>query len=523
MMMAAAVTTSSSAITATSVTTSRSMGGSCRRRKVAIIGGGITGATVATTLAARGINVDIHVFDQGRSGVGGRTNHRVISQKKGDNDNDDEPTTFRWDHGCQFFRADTSRFQTVLKDWIDQKQIAAEWQGNFLGESGGADFFGLPSRPPFYVGVGGIRRIAQHLLHETSDCIQVFEGHRVTGMTRDDTTRSGSTSGSGTTKTWTLFGTNGEAAYHDSAEAVAQASTSHVIGENYDVIVMTDISSSFSSWHRASAGVPQDFADRVRTRAGSRVPLFTCMIAFDTPVPVDISAATLNDPTLWFVARSNDKPGLDHLTRDCWTLVSTPEYALQAIAETPMQDPVTGEFLPQDPEYLRRVPAADMEAAFRRIVQEGRLGGIDRGDRGDSGGGGGGAADEAARRCSRMDDSIMPKTCHVTAQRWGSALPAHRHLLESSPTRMVISGVAYDPGRGSLAPTQLVTLDEDETVSSSSTTTTRSSYVADEELMLFQAGDMVSSYTPGFEGAVLSGMDAADRIAELLSVATSSD
>ena len=43
-----------------------------------------------------------------------------------------------------------------------------------------------------------------------------------------------------------------------------------------------------------------------------------------------------------------------------------------------------------------------------------------------------------------------------------------------------------------------------------------SSYVADEELMLFQAGDMVSSYTPGFEGAVLSGMDAAHRIAELL-------
>jgi predicted NAD/FAD-dependent oxidoreductase len=483
---------------------------SCHCR-VAIIGGGIAGATVATTLAARlkenpssrRVNVDIHVFDQGRSGVGGRTSHRVISQ----NDDDDKSTmTLQWDHGCQFFRADTPQFQTILKKWIDQKHIAAPWQGTFRGESGAADFFGLPSCPPFYVGVGGIRSIAQHLLHETSDCIQVFEGHRVTGMTRDETSASSSTngsSGSGSRKTWSLFGTNGEPAYHDSAETVAQSAASDLIGDDYDVVVLTDISSSFSSWHRASAGVPQDFADRVRARAGSRVPLFTCMIAFDTPVPVSISAATLNDPTLWFVARSNEKPGLEHLSRDCWTLVSTPEYAIQAIAETPMQDQVTGEFLPQDPDYLRQVPAAELEAAFRRIVQEGRLGGIDSDSNSISGGGecGGGGADETR---SVLD---MPQTCYVTAQRWGSALPAHRHLSESSPTRSVISGVAYDSGRGTLAPTQLV-YDTDQ----------NSSYVADEELMIFQAGDMVSSYTPGFEGAVLSGMDAAHRIAELLTM-----
>jgi len=41
------------------------------------------------------------------------------------------------------------------------------------------------------------------------------------------------------------------------------------------------------------------------------------------------------------------------------------------------------------------------------------------------------------------------------------------------------------------------------------------SYVADPDLMLFQAGDMVSSYTPGFEGAALSGMELADYIRDL--------
>jgi predicted NAD/FAD-dependent oxidoreductase len=35
------------------------------------------------------------------------------------------------------------------------------------------------------------------------------------------------------------------------------------------------------------------------------------------------------------------------------------------------------------------------------------------------------------------------------------------------------------------------------------------SFLMDEELMIFQAGDMMSTYTPGFESAALSGLDAA--------------
>jgi predicted NAD/FAD-dependent oxidoreductase len=42
------------------------------------------------------------------------------------------------------------------------------------------------------------------------------------------------------------------------------------------------------------------------------------------------------------------------------------------------------------------------------------------------------------------------------------------------------------------------------------------SYLADESMMLFQAGDMMSSFTPGFEGAALSGCDVAERVAQLI-------
>ena len=37
-------------------------------------------------------------------------------------------------------------------------------------------------------------------------------------------------------------------------------------------------------------------------------------------------------------------------------------------------------------------------------------------------------------------------------------------------------------------------------------------FLAEDDLGLIQAGDMVSIYTPGFEGAALSGMDAAEHV-----------
>ena len=56
----------------------------CSRRKamkVAIVGGGITGASAASSLAGYGIEVT--VFDQGGRGPGGRASHRRVDAASG--------------------------------------------------------------------------------------------------------------------------------------------------------------------------------------------------------------------------------------------------------------------------------------------------------------------------------------------------------------------------------------------------------------------------------------------------------
>lgn len=309
-----------------------------------------------------------------------------------------------------------------------------------------------------------MQRLIQ-LLFQSHPSIHLHEGKRVANLHQE-------TNGS-----WTVSGISGDAAYHDTAEQVAQCVQTNILGDGFDVVVLTDISSSFGDWHRAGAGVPIEFGEAVRQRAGARVPLFTAMIAFEEPLATSTSAAAFDDDddVLWFASRSNHKPGLEGLSRDCWTLVSTPEFAMKLIQETPMQDPQTGAFIPQSPDYLCSVPAPQLEAAFRRLLKAGKVGDF-------------------------KDTSEVPKTSFLNAQRWGSAMPSHRHLDESSPTRQVISNVAYDGGRGSLGPT---TKDRD-----------GRSFVVNDSLRLIQAGDMVSCYTPGVESAMLSALEAVDYIME---------
>ena len=168
--------------------------------------------------------------------------------------------------------------------------------------------------------------------------------------------------------------------------------------------------------------------------------------------------------------------------------MSTPEYAMAQIEETPMQDAKTGEFIPQSNDYLTNVPGPDLFNAFTKLL-------CDKGENGN-----GILGDDA------LDN--LPKVVHMDAQRWGSALPCHRHLDDKSLTRKIIGGVPYDSGRNPLAPTKL----ERQQSSPSS-----SSFLVDESLMLLQAGDMMSNYTPGLEGAALSGYDAAEHLVKMLS------
>ena len=203
------------------------------------------------------------------------------------------------------------------------------------------------------------------------------------------------------------------------------------------------------------------------------MPLFTTMVTFAEPLALEESAMAMVDDVLWFAARTAAKPGMERRGED-WTLVSSPEFAMKLVEETPMQTE-EGEFIPQSRDYLRQVPGRQMVDAFCSLLRREGL-------------------------CDGDPSDPPLALSYLGAQRWGSALPAHRHLDDSSPTRKVLRGVAYDPKRCPLAPTQNVKPG-------------KLSFVKADDLNLFQCGDMVSTYSPGLEGAALSALELADYLA----------
>jgi len=466
----------------------------------------------------------------------------------------------RWDHGCQFLRADTPQFQTTIQQWIEHGW-AIEYNPRLLDRScSTADFFGMGGGGcggPFYVGVGGMRPLIHSILEdleirtkvveeeedarESVGIVRVFRGTRVAQIKQKQNQYNNTTNHENTPPPkWILHGVDGAAAFHDTSEQIASATPTNILGADvvatnaggYDAVILTDLSSSFGGWHRASAGVPAAFAERVRTRAGARVPLFAVMIAFEGKMPVPFDALPFGEGEdggggggngLWFAGRTSSKPGMvdddnnnnnnDKGTTaasvvDCWTLISTPEYALQEITETPMQAK-DGTFLPQTHDVLS-VCAADLERIFRQTI----------------------VSDTALTGGQTIGLNDLPKTRYRDAQRWGSALRAHPRrprpsvdgqvdtstnsaTTTTATTEREVKGVLYDSRRDVLGPTTKLTHnhdckedDDEKSNTTTTTTTTASSFIADPSgAMLFQAGDMVSGYTPGAEGAALSGLD----------------
>ncbi len=365
--------------------------------------------------------------------------------------------------------------------------FAAQWQGRF-GSVGVAttavDFFGLPSdASPVYVGVGGMQKLPRALLR-SSEGVTVNAGVRVSGMTRDEGASE-----------WTLQGVGGVAAFHDTPEAQAAATAPRVLG-TFDIVLLSDVSSSFESWHRASAGVPEAIAERVRSRV--RVPLFSCMVALPTPLALPYDALTFgggagasgDEPSpVWFAARTASKPGLSGSTHghDCWTLISTPTYAASEIARVTMQDPTTGAFRPQEDSYLNSEPGPLLYRSFARAVAP----------------------------LLPPDAAPLPDApAYLQAQRWGSAFPAPaavegRDAMGRGPTSTEVLGVKYE----SAVPPLVY---ERPAVDPATGAMHDADFLADDERGIYYAGDYCSRRPPGFEAACLSGLAAGEYIAGLL-------
>ena len=172
-------------------------------RRVAVVGGGITGAVAASALAPV---CEVHVYDQGRRGPGGRASHRTVDPSTHAVLATDAPPpgALEFDHGCQFLRADDARMRTLAAEWVD-RGICAAWRGRFgtVGD-GASPFFGLPtSAAPVYVGVGGMHRVPRRVLEASG--ATVHAGVRVSGLRRVAAADGGPPQ-------WALLGVGGAAA-----------------------------------------------------------------------------------------------------------------------------------------------------------------------------------------------------------------------------------------------------------------------------------------------------------------------
>ncbi|CAK0801474.1 unnamed protein product [Prorocentrum cordatum] len=96
------------------------------------------------------------------------------------------------------------------------------------------------------------------------------------------------------------------------------------------------------------------------------------MVAFAEPlgVPLDGIAFGAAEAALWWATRTQSKPGLETCGggSECWTLISTPGFAVDEIESEPMQDAATGAFKPQDNEYLNSGPAPALVREFTKQV-----------------------------------------------------------------------------------------------------------------------------------------------------------
>ena len=479
---------------------------------IGIVGGGVSGTMFLHQIVELNkkenfsFNLKIDLFDQGRSGLGGRSSHRNVKE---------EEREYDFDHGCQFFRADTLTMRNIISKFIESGNIIEEWKANFdfSEQLKHCDFFGMPGNGPFYVGVGGMHNFPRAIVNAAEEMIKqdtnknininIYPQTRVSKLVHRNNKNDNSSNSNKNnnrkknlkTNLWELVGTNGNAAFHDTKESVAQLAKHKNLNDKetnsdgvYDFIILTDISStSFDSWHRASAGVPDSFSKAVRDRVGARVPLFSAMVAFETPLPLTSDTITFpidengDGGDCWFAAKTNSKPGFEHLKAECWTIVSTPIYAANQIKLVPMQDVKTGEFIPQEPGYLKNVPAKQLVSSFLKAMN--------------------------------ISDSATPNILHLNAQRWGSALPAPNHHVigNNFSSRWILSGVNYDVGKSKLYPT---TINED--------IKEGSSFYYDDKLSLMQIGDMISNYTPGMESGVLSAVEGATFLMEMLKSSSSS-
>mmetsp|Transcript_6641 Transcript_6641/g.12819 ORF Transcript_6641/g.12819 Transcript_6641/m.12819 type:complete len:496 (+) Transcript_6641:279-1766(+) len=449
--------------------------------KIAVIGCGITGSTLTSELLRLGCSnfATIRVFDQGRS-PGGRCSSRLLTL--------DDPLAadggkveLTVDHGCQFFRSDlTGPSKDVVGGWLDRGWVkkldslnasTSSTSSSSSSSSSTPSFFGFPNLPPFYYPSSGgmVSLVSKQVDSWPSEAVTLSPSSRVNSVAYNlDSDK------------WQVTATTGPNAIHDTADKDMEAAPPEN-SEDFDCVVFTDVSSTtFSSWHRASAlgsssCLPPDFLEAVAARleVSGRVPLFSCIVVFSERLELDdgADAVTFGDGynSAWFCCRSSaklgDEPSSSSSTLDAWVVISTPKFGVDEITRVPMQRG-DGKFIPQEKSYLREGPCQKLLSDLKKLA-----------------------------------GGELPEIVHVDGQRWGSALPGVKFGGREGGKK-VCRHVLYDGAMQDLAPTR-------------HHADKGKSFVGD-PAGLFQAGDMMAMSTPGVEGAILSAAECAQGVTKFL-------
>lgn len=219
--------------------------------RIGVIGAGPAGLMAARTLADHGM--DVSVFDKGR-GPGGRTSTRIFEGGA-------------VDHGAPFFRFTDERLKPWARAWARQGLIT-RFTGRVHPDSRADDFDNQ------WTGVPDMRALARHLAHD----LNVQQGIRIERLRQSD-------------EGWTLLAENGEE-----------------VGPFDEVVIATPA--------RQAAALLSGVSPLLLKSLSSveMQPVWTTMLAFDSPLEVDWDAASSASEAIDLAVRNNikrERTGLD--------------------------------------------------------------------------------------------------------------------------------------------------------------------------------------------------------------------
>lgn len=252
---------------------------------IAVIGAGISGLAAARTLADCGFEVT--VFDKGR-GPGGRMSTRRTN------------TSFRFDHGTQYFTAKDERFRRYVEAW-HELGVVKKWDGRIVELDGGE--ISPHESSDRYVGVPGMNAVCKHLAHELN----------VVTKTRIDQLADGAR--------W---------------ELVADATS---LGR-FDAVVVAIPPAQAADLLSFSPSL----CDQIT--ATSMAPCWAAMFAFRDNIEFPADGAFVRNSAISWIARDSSKPSRQ-TESDCWVVHGSAEWSSERIERESdeIRDQLLAEFL----------------------------------------------------------------------------------------------------------------------------------------------------------------------------------